>query len=447
MSIEINYWFKIKNLTIKSTFVKKILTTLLLSLLICNISFAESYYFKACKLSNAVVGNYVINFDKNVIEVNLQALDGKIQNFSDKIQSIKKDKIISEKIRSGKGKNIYYQYFLDSKSQSVIKLQFRKESGIDMDVFKLDRKKESYCSDVKTDWDKLKIEKAEIDKEQEQILKAQEQIKKEQSLVIKCQGNDYKQWTNCQGIYNAESGHKYNGLFKDGRIIKGTSIFPGGAKYVGEFKDYKPHGYGTFVWSNGDKYYGEWKDGKNHGNGTKIWKDGRKYLGTFQNDKLHGKGTLFYPDGKKYVGEFINGKRHGEGTFTYSDGTAYIGKFISGKEEGVGECIGKDGSSIKCANKSDTQIQDFSGKDIRNISIVAKKWVRISQYETNSKKGKKIMEKLETDFKTKAFELCAQKGNVKILEKKIEVLDIDDTPAYGLETVVKLGISGTIECK
>ena len=115
MSIEINYWFKIKNLTIKSACVKKILTTLLLSLLICNISFAESYYFKACKLSNAVVGNYVINFDKNVIEVNLQALDGKIQNFSDKIQSIKKDKIISEKIRSGKGKNIYYQYFLDSK--------------------------------------------------------------------------------------------------------------------------------------------------------------------------------------------------------------------------------------------------------------------------------------------------------------------------------------------
>ena len=50
------------------------------------------------------------------------------------------------------------------------------------------------------------------------------------------------------------------------------SIYPGGAKYVGEFRDFKPHGFGTFVWQNGDKYYGEWKDGKSDGNGTKLWK-------------------------------------------------------------------------------------------------------------------------------------------------------------------------------
>ena len=99
---------------------------------------------------------------------------------------------------------------------------------------------------------------------------------------------------------------------------------------------------------------------------------------------MHGAGTLFYPDGKKYRGEFINGKRHGKGTFIYTDGTAYIGKFIAGKEEGLGECISADGSSIPCTSKKDTQVKDFSGKDTRNISIVAKKWIRISQYETNS---------------------------------------------------------------
>ena len=162
---------------------------------------------------------------------------------------------------------------------------------------------------------------------------------------------------------------------------------------------------------------------------------------------MHGKGTLFYPDGKKYVGEFINGKRHGEGTFTYADGTGYIGKFIAGKEEGVGECVGKDGSSIACKSKIDTQVKDFSGKDTRNISIVAKKWVRISQYETNSKKGKKIMDKLKANFDAKALELCSTKGNYNVLEKKIEVLEIDETPAYGLETKLKIGISGVVECK
>ena len=230
------------------------------------------------------------------------------------------------------------------------------------------------------------------EEEQKKILKAQEQIKKEQSSLIKCQGNDYKRWTNCKGSHKFKTGHKYDGLFKDGKILKGLSIYPGGSKYVGEFKNYKPHGYGTFIWANGDKYFGEWKNGKAHGRGTKTWKDWREYLGDFENDKLHGEGTLFYPDGKKYVGEFINGKRHGEGTFTYSDGSAYIGKFIAGKEEGLGECISKDGSSLPCKSKTDTQDKDYSGKDIRNISVVAKKWIRISQYETNTKKGKKIMD-------------------------------------------------------
>ena len=426
---------------------KKIVIIILLSLLFCNTSVAESYYFKECKLSSAVSGNYIINLDKNIIEVNLRAVDGTIQNFTDKIKLIEQNKIISEKIKSVKGKNIYYQYFLNSKSNTVTKMEYTKESGIDMVVFKLKLKRKSYCADVKADWDKKKIEAVETKKEQKQILKAQEKIKKEQISLTKCQGNDHKQWTKCKGLYKAETGHKYNGLFINGKIAKGISIYPGGAKYVGEFKDYKPHGYGTFVWTNGDKYYGEWKDGKIDGNGTKIWKNGRKYLGTFKNDKLHGEGTLFYPDGKKYAGEFINGKRHGKGTFTYIDGTAYIGKFIAGKEEGVGECVGKDGSSIICKSKIDTQVKDFSGKDTRNISIVSKKWVRISQYENNSKKGKKIMDKLKTDFEAKALELCGSKDNYNILEKKIEVLDVDDTPAYGLETKLKIGINGVVECK
>jgi len=425
---------------------KRIIILLLLSFMFCNVSFAESYYFKDCKISNAVTGDYIIDIKKNLIEVTFKLIDGRVQNFSDKIKLIEKDKIISEKIKSGKGKEAYYQYFLDAKNKSVIKLEFKKEGSADIAVYNLYDKKKSYCTEVKADWNKQKIDKAKISKEQKEIIKAQEKIRKEQSTLLKCQTDNYKQWTNCKGVFKNQAGYKYSGLFMNGEILKGTSIYPDGAKYVGEFKKYKPHGYGTFVWSNGDKYFGEWKDGKNHGNGTKIWKDGRKYLGKFKNDELHGEGTLFYPDGKKYVGQFINGKRHGEGTFTFSDGTAYIGKFVAGKEEGLGECVSKDGQSIPCKSKTETQAKDFSGKDTRNISIVAKKWVRISQYESNSKKGKKIMDKLKSDFELKASELCATKGNYNILKKKIEVLEIDETPAYGLETKLKIGINGVVEC-
>ena len=33
-----------------------------------------------------------------------------------------------------------------------------------------------------------------------------------------------------------------------------------------------------------------------------------------------------------------------------------------------------------------------------------------------------------------------------IPDKKIEVLDIDETPAYGLETKLQIGINGVVEC-
>ena len=79
-------------------YMKKLFIIFFLGLLFCNTGFAESYYFKGCKISNAVTGNYIINLKKNVIEVELIAIDGKVQNFYDKIKSIEKNKIISQKI-------------------------------------------------------------------------------------------------------------------------------------------------------------------------------------------------------------------------------------------------------------------------------------------------------------------------------------------------------------
>ena len=426
---------------------KKNFIILFLSLLFCDTAFSESYHFKQCKISNAVMGNYIINVEKNVIEVELKTIDGNVQNFSDKIKLIEENKIVSEKIKSARGEKLYYQYFLNAKNKSVTKLQFKKETGADISVFNLFEKRESFCKDVKSNWIKKKIDATKAKKEEKEILKAQEKLKKEQSELIKCQGDSYQQWTNCKGRFKANTGYIYIGLFLDGKIVKGTSIYPDGSKYVGEFRDFKPQGYGVFVWANGDKYLGEWKTGKNNGNGTKIWKDGRQYMGYFKNDKFHGEGTLLYPDGKKYAGGFINGKRHGEGTISYPDGSAYIGVFKAGVAQGLGECVSKDNSSLPCQSETDTQSKNFSGKDTHNISIVARKWVRVSQYEANSKKGKKIMDKLEADFKSEALKLCASKGNYNILDKKMEVLEVDETPAYGLETKLKIGINGVIECK
>ena len=142
-----------------------------------------------------------------------------------------------------------------------------------------------------------------------------------------------------------------------------------------------------------------------------------------------------------------NGKRHGQGTLTYSDGKTYIGQFAAGLPYGKGLCVSQDGSSVECKLLEMGKKSTSAEKNRRSISIEAKKWVKLSDYETASGKGKKIMDQLENDFNTKAFELCSPIENFNILEKRIDVLEIDETPAFGLEPKIKMGVNGVVECK
>ena len=56
------------------------------------------------------------------------------------------------------------------------------------------------------------------------------------------------------------------------------------------------------------------------------------------------------------------------------------------------------------------------------------------------------MDQLKADFEVKAKEICLPKAYAT-LDNRIEVLEVDETPAYGLETKVKVGINGVVECK
>ena len=221
------------------------------------------------------------------------------------------------------------------------------------------------------EWDTIKKEEAEAKKKQEESLQMD-------SALSKCQGNDSKQWTNCKGTYITESGYKYVGKFKSGKILIGAATYPDGAKYFGQYKD---------------------------------------------------------------------GKRHGEGTLTYSDGRTYIGQFAAGLAYGEGLCINQDGSSVECKLLITESRDASTGKNRRSIAIEAKKWVKLSEYQSSSGKGKKIMDKLENNFRERAFELCSSTGNFIILRKRMEILEIDETPAFGLEPKIKMGVNGVVECK
>ena len=66
----------------------------------------------------------------------------------------------------------------------------------------------------------------------------------------------------------------------------GALTLASGDKYVGEWKDDKPYGYGTGTFPNGDKYVGEHKDDKYHGQGTYIYANGTKENGYYMNNEF-----------------------------------------------------------------------------------------------------------------------------------------------------------------
>ena len=78
-------------------------------------------------------------------------------------------------------------------------------------------------------------------------------------------------------------------------------------KYVGEFKDGKPHGQGTYTFTSGSKYTGELKDGLWNGQGTFTFPNGNKGIGEFSENKPLNI-TEYDKDGN-IIGKYVNGNR------------------------------------------------------------------------------------------------------------------------------------------
>ena len=133
-------------------------------------------------------------------------------------------------------------------------------------------------------------------------------IAQAESILLKCEGTEYKNWTNCFGKEKIAIG-VYEGEYLNGKPNgQGTFTYNDGSKYVGQFKDSKFNGQGTLTLANGVKYVGEWKDSKWHGQGT-LTDFAYEYVGVFKDCKQHGQGTTTFVDGTVVKDIFKDGER------------------------------------------------------------------------------------------------------------------------------------------
>ena len=171
-----------------------------------------------------------------------------------------------------------------------------------------------------------------------------------QSKLTPCNSDGY--FHKCYVSYTADNGDKYIGEWGDRSLSKeGVFSSPSGNKFIE-----KLNGHGVATFKDEHKYVGEFKDGKPHGKGTLfdsdgsiinqgLWTDGILKFSAFQSVSYKGQGTYTYA-GNKYVGDWMHGMFNGQGTFTLSSGGKYVGEFKDNKYNGQGSLYALNGRIV-----------------------------------------------------------------------------------------------------
>ena len=182
-----------------------------------------------------------------------------------------------------------------------------------------------------------------------------------------CEGNDYEQWSNCQGSYTWSDGANYTGGWDNGNLNGyGVYTFEEGnawsvKSYKGFYKNDDMHGYGILTWQDGGYYEGDFVKNDPHGYGVHIYISGNQYEGFYKHGLQNGEGTYNWTDGSSYTGSWKNGDQDGFGTFRYSNGDIYEGNFKADLRHGAGKMTHADGLIYE-GNWINDEIENFTPK-------------------------------------------------------------------------------------
>ena len=153
---------------------------------------------------------------------------------------------------------------------------------------------------------------------------------------------------NGKGYWKDKSGYTYDGDFKNGKItgygkliysfeyedIDGVGkyiyYFHGSKSYEGNLIDGTYEGDGVVIFKNGDKFNGVFRNGRLI-SGRKYYKEAAFALvGSFIDNKLQSPGILDFDNGDKYEGEIRDNLPNGRGTMYYPTKSKDVGFWEDG---------------------------------------------------------------------------------------------------------------------
>ena len=164
----------------------------------------------------------------------------------------------------------------------------------------------------------------------------------------KYQGQFARGQINGWGTWYYSNGDKYIGSFVNSYAHgKGTVYHKDNSRTTGEWKDGEFIGNSLIEKGRKGCIEGDCANGR----GTYIYQDGvAKYVGTFRNGRPHGKGACYFSNGERYSGEWATGSFEGIGTLLLKDGREVTGLWKAGT------FVRKENTSI-AATKPQTQSQ------------------------------------------------------------------------------------------
>jgi hypothetical protein len=121
--------------------------------------------------------------------------------------------------------------------------------------------------------------------------------------------DDYEDEDETECEFTLPNGGVATGMSIGGAMPRwtGTSNFPNGDVYSGEWCGAERHGLGKLVYASGAYYEGDWVDDKRWGFGRMTETDGLYYEGSWENDQKHGAGMTFALDGTAVLSNWCNG--------------------------------------------------------------------------------------------------------------------------------------------